>query len=226
MQFQPNSTSNSDSDLFPSETRLIFDPSAVHREPDVDSIPVPNASTASTRAEFYCRTSPRKTRPARPRTAGAAAWQLCARGLDAHGIRTRTECAPSATCKRHLVPGASCTRLARVRVRCAAVYARTMRDEGDGEHRACALAAGGSRVERGWGMESDGERGCGQMERECVDAPAGAGAARVLEGSLCRLRRTSVWAARPVYGAEFDVVSTRKSTMSVQSSKAVALALR
>ncbi|KAJ7019163.1 hypothetical protein C8F04DRAFT_1242785 [Mycena alexandri] len=54
MQFQPNSTSNSDSDLFPSETRLIFDPSAVHRielaflrEPDVDSIPVPNASTAT-----------------------------------------------------------------------------------------------------------------------------------------------------------------------------------
>ncbi|KAJ7019125.1 hypothetical protein C8F04DRAFT_1198062 [Mycena alexandri] len=86
--------------------------------------------------------------------------------LDAHSIRTRTEC----DAKRHgtwyLVPAALDSR-----------GCGTMRDEGDGEHRACGLAASRSRVERGWGMESDGEGEGGWVERNCVeDAPAGAGA--------------------------------------------------
>ncbi|KAJ7022521.1 hypothetical protein C8F04DRAFT_1272525 [Mycena alexandri] len=110
----------------------------------------------------------------------------------------------------------------RVRVRCAAVwYVReggTTWDEGDGEHRVCALAASGSRVERGWGVESDGNGDVDVVERDCLeDAPAGAACLRESVGARSHLR---------VGSAEFDVVSARSSTMSVRSSKAVALALR
>ncbi|KAJ7028194.1 hypothetical protein C8F04DRAFT_1291675 [Mycena alexandri] len=243
-QLQPYSTSNSDSDLFPSETRLRLDSQrrVQTAQVTVDSIPFPTGGIcgvygyitgtekekegiggerarfengqqrqygADAESAWIARTGTiaAQTRLTRPRTAGAAAWQLHARGLDAHGERTRTECAPSATQNGtwYLVPAALDSGAGAGSLCGGVREGETIWNEGDGEHQ----AASGSRVERGGGWRATGT--IARMWIDGEEAPA-----RVLEGSLCRLGRTSVWAARPVCGAEFDVVSTRSSTRSVR----------
>ncbi|KAJ7041088.1 hypothetical protein C8F04DRAFT_1230474 [Mycena alexandri] len=119
-------------------------------------------------------------------------------------MHTRSELAPRASARRrHLVLGARRTRLGRG---CGA-------GQRGPRERASTGPAHSPRVRveesEGW-VESEGDvdRWRGSVWRTHQQAPA-----RVLEGSLCRLHRTSVWAARD---AEFDVVSTRRSTPSVR----------
>ncbi|KAJ7028159.1 hypothetical protein C8F04DRAFT_1291620 [Mycena alexandri] len=105
-----------------------------------------------------------ETRPARPRTAGVAAWQLHPRGLDAHGIRTRTQFAPSANATRngtwYLVPGtldsgagadAVCARARQYEVSAL----RTRREW----EQSRARVGDGERWERGCGCGGEGVRG-------------------------------------------------------------------